>query len=309
MKENKQPILSICIPTYNRCQFLSECLNSIVLQFENIDVKKNIEIIISDNNSTDNTKLVVEKFLDSYKNIKYFKNEKNIWSNKNILKVLWYASWKYTRLLWDDDCLTAFSLSYFLEIIEKEEFDVMFSQSISSENININVKKLRNEYFVGEGIDSFISYIKVRFQRYKDMISFFSFMSILIWKTDYFKDWLENFSEEIDWNDFPQDMLIYHNLKNKKIIVPDNIFVVWRLLNESYVWSTKLIKSFNDCMDFIEERNELKNNSNWQFIKKICVKWRTRNIILWRIIAKLHINYKTNRFLKKIYYFYKRWIQ
>lgn len=308
MEENKKPLLSICIPTYNREKLLLECLTKIISQLEKKCLLNSVEIVISDNNSSDNTENLVKSFWNDC-NIKYFKNNNNIWLNANVIKVTEHANWKYLWLLSDDDCITEFSLEYVLKIIEKESFDVMFCSVLSSENMDVKIEPKENKYEICDWINDFLSYIKDNYKWYKNLISFFSFYSILIVKAEYFRLWVSYLKEQINRNDFPHDMVVYHNLLNKKIIVPKNIFVIWRLLNESYVWSTKLIKSFNDCMNFIEQRNNLQKNSHRKYIKRICKNWRTKNILLWLIIGKLHINYKTNKFLKKIYYFYKKWIQ
>lgn len=63
MKNNL--IFSIIIPTYNQSQFLEKAIKSVLLQ------KKNYEIIIIDNFSTDNTEQVVQKYKN--KNLKYVK--------------------------------------------------------------------------------------------------------------------------------------------------------------------------------------------------------------------------------------------
>ena len=46
-------LVSICIPTYNSEKYIKDCLESVINQSY-----KNIEIIISDNNSTDNTLVI-----------------------------------------------------------------------------------------------------------------------------------------------------------------------------------------------------------------------------------------------------------
>jgi glycosyltransferase involved in cell wall biosynthesis len=76
--ENKTPVLSICIPTYNSSKFLSETLDSIVPQFDNKEFFDKTEIIISDNDSPDNTFDIVKKYQKKYNNIKYFKNHTNL---------------------------------------------------------------------------------------------------------------------------------------------------------------------------------------------------------------------------------------
>lgn len=69
-------ILSICIPTKNRAMYLKETLCSIVSQQPFVDGK--VEVVISDNVSSDSTKIVVKEFIEKYKNIKYFKNEEDV---------------------------------------------------------------------------------------------------------------------------------------------------------------------------------------------------------------------------------------
>jgi glycosyltransferase involved in cell wall biosynthesis len=76
--QNKLPTLSICIPTFNSSKYLSETLDSIVAQFINKDIFNKTEIIISDNDSPDNTFEVVKKYQEKYSNIHYFKNETNL---------------------------------------------------------------------------------------------------------------------------------------------------------------------------------------------------------------------------------------
>lgn len=65
--KNKQPLLSICIPTYNRSTYLEEALCNII---NDTSFSDDIEIIISDNASTDNTQEIVSKYIKHYSNIK-----------------------------------------------------------------------------------------------------------------------------------------------------------------------------------------------------------------------------------------------
>ena len=57
MSENNNIKASILIANYNNEKYLEECLNSILCQ-----THKNIEIIVIDDNSTDNSQQVLEKF-------------------------------------------------------------------------------------------------------------------------------------------------------------------------------------------------------------------------------------------------------
>ena len=93
--DSTQPILSICIPTYNRADVLEKCLDSIV---SNDSFNENIEVVISDNHSDDDTPNIVAKYTKYYSNIKYNRNNENIGGERNFIKVLNLATGKFRKL-------------------------------------------------------------------------------------------------------------------------------------------------------------------------------------------------------------------
>lgn len=99
MISNVHPLVTIAIPTYNRADsYLKQALESAVNQ-----TYQNIEIIVSDNCSTDNTEMVVKGFSDP--RIRYFKQTKNIGANNNFNFCLDQAKGDYFLLLQDDDMI------------------------------------------------------------------------------------------------------------------------------------------------------------------------------------------------------------
>jgi len=119
--EDKRPILSICILTYNRKKYLKENIESIINQewFS----KENVEIIISDNVSTDWTDKLCIEFQKKYKNIKYFKNEKNVWPEKNCILALSRWKWEYLWTFWDDDLFEKWLLLKVFSVIKEKNPD------------------------------------------------------------------------------------------------------------------------------------------------------------------------------------------
>ena len=95
-----QTILSICIPTYNRSAYLKGCLESILRSAAGY--KEKIEIIISDNASTDDTKTKGEELQNKYHFIKYHRNETNV-IDKNFFIAAGLAGGDYVWILGDDD--------------------------------------------------------------------------------------------------------------------------------------------------------------------------------------------------------------
>jgi abequosyltransferase len=105
-------LLSICIPTYNRAEVLEDTLNSL---FSNPEFDENkIEVIVSDNCSTDNTAKVIAK----YPLVCYYRNDENV-RDCNFSIVLGYATGSYIRLLNDTISFKPKVLGNMLREIEK----------------------------------------------------------------------------------------------------------------------------------------------------------------------------------------------
>ena len=81
--KDQNPKVSIGIPTYNRLGSLKRTLNSISNQ-----TYQNLEIIISDNASTDGTQKICQKFCEADKRIKYILQPYNRGANANFMEVL-----------------------------------------------------------------------------------------------------------------------------------------------------------------------------------------------------------------------------
>jgi len=93
------PLVTIGIPTHNRaCGFLPVSLKSALSQ-----TYPEIEIIVSDNCSTDNTRELVREFRDA--RIRYFRHDFNIGANNNFNFCLRQARGRYFLLLQDDDLI------------------------------------------------------------------------------------------------------------------------------------------------------------------------------------------------------------
>ncbi len=71
--EQNHPLVSVNILTWNGEKYIKDCLNSVFNQ-----TYPNLEILITDNNSDDNTVKYINDIKDNYKNLKVFSNPKNI---------------------------------------------------------------------------------------------------------------------------------------------------------------------------------------------------------------------------------------
>ena len=93
--ENKV-LLSICIPTCNR----GSILDTVILNYiTNEEFDDSVELVISNNASTDNTEEIVKEIIKKYpsKKISYYKNDENIGA-KNFFAVISRAKGKYAKI-------------------------------------------------------------------------------------------------------------------------------------------------------------------------------------------------------------------
>lgn len=124
--------LSICIPTFNRGEYLPVMLESIFKQ----GVFDSVEVLISDNNSYDDTARIVQEYKARYKNLVYYKNDINVGFDRNVLNCINKAKGKYCWILGDDDRLLPGSISFVLHNIKS-------GQDIYTCGLNLCDGKLR----------------------------------------------------------------------------------------------------------------------------------------------------------------------
>lgn len=126
----KSPILSICIPTYNRSVFFKQSLDVLCHQINSDDV----ELIISDNDSPDDTKEVVGEFIKQNSRIQYFKQDTNVGASRNFISLMNRAQGKYILLLGDDDILTDNAVSILVDILKGKDYGLLYVETRITEN-------------------------------------------------------------------------------------------------------------------------------------------------------------------------------
>lgn len=231
------PILSICIPTYNRSGYLYYTLKSIVEQeiFQNTN---DVEIIISDNCSSDLTEKISRIFVNQYpEKIIYCKNDQNI-GVQNIEKALSLGNGEVLKLHGDNFVFKENSLSSILQEINKQRDE-------------------RNLIFFANGLSPVQKNKLCKNQR--DFLAAASYLSLWmtafsIWKDDltYFKD----FSKSIPEQFMQANVLFKLNSFGRKISVFNNVlFEEKEVLNETKINVIKLYGK--DYLDFLKQYFEL----------------------------------------------------
>lgn len=125
-------LLSIIIPVYNVDKYIKECLDSILTQNN-----KNIEIILINDGSTDNSPIICQEYSKSYSNVKYIDNENHGVSysrNCGIEK----AEGKYLLFVDADDRLSATGLNDLKKLIKTNQSLYIYSYKKIYKNISEN---------------------------------------------------------------------------------------------------------------------------------------------------------------------------
>lgn len=120
---NDSIVLSICVMSYNRGDMLLDAIQEI-LEYEGDD----IEIVISDNASTDGTWELLNDIHD--KRVRIYRNEKNMGMLYNSMHLFTLAKGKYVMLMTDRDRINMKELFKFIKILEKIDKEVIVANNI-----------------------------------------------------------------------------------------------------------------------------------------------------------------------------------
>lgn len=95
-----QPLVSICVPTYNGAAFIAETLDSALNQ-----TYQNFEIVITDDKSSDSTLDICRSYAEKDSRIKVYENAQNLGLVGNWCECVEKASSKWVKFLFQDDLL------------------------------------------------------------------------------------------------------------------------------------------------------------------------------------------------------------
>lgn len=118
------PLLTIAIPTYNRAGYLAMNLAQLRSQLPAVQ-PGSVEIIVSDNCSTDDTSAVVERAIHDGIDVRYVRNERNLGWALNFAQSFERSSGRYVLLLGDDDLLIDGALRLLMDRLERGDYGVV----------------------------------------------------------------------------------------------------------------------------------------------------------------------------------------
>lgn len=124
LRKPHTPKLSICIPVYNRAAQLRDLLDSIAASARLSERCDWLEIIISDNGSSDNTAEVIDDYRAQFTFFTSNIFSENRGPDANYLKVIEMARAEYVWLMGSDDAIALGSLECVFEAIDSKAADL-----------------------------------------------------------------------------------------------------------------------------------------------------------------------------------------
>ena len=119
------PLVSIALPVYNGEKWLEQAINTLIKQSY-----ENVEIIVADDCSSDNSQEICEQYASKYSQIAFIKNETNLGVQGNFLKILHLCSGKYVTYASQDDYWDENFISYLVEKLESNNGAVLAGSAV-----------------------------------------------------------------------------------------------------------------------------------------------------------------------------------
>ena len=125
-QENSAPKLSVLIPVYNGARYLPECLESILAQSF-----QDMEILVSDDGSTDHSLGIIKEFALRDRRIRWWKNPRNLGLTENANACLREARGELIKYVFQDDVLlSAGAVQAMVEVLETKPSTLLVASAV-----------------------------------------------------------------------------------------------------------------------------------------------------------------------------------
>lgn len=156
-------MISVIVPIYNVEKYLEQFLNSVINQ-----TFKDVEIIIVNDGSTDNSKVIVDKYMKNSNKIKYFEqNNKGVSEARNL--AMTHAKGEYILFLDPDDYLELDMLEKLYKKAIKSNSDVVicgynevYDDKVNGKDCSITYNVDNNKLYSGHEVAQMMLNLEVR---------------------------------------------------------------------------------------------------------------------------------------------------
>jgi abequosyltransferase len=153
--------LSFCIPTFNFGAYIGETLDSIVSQ-----ATDQVQIVIVDGGSTDDTAEIVGRYMRVSENIKFIRRDRRHGIDLDILETVAQADGEYCWLLSSDDVLRPDAVQRVLNILHGADHDLVM---VGFDSCTVDMSRIERH-----PISRFTKPISLNLSKPSDRLNYFS---------------------------------------------------------------------------------------------------------------------------------------
>lgn len=260
----KHPKVSVCMITYNHELYIKDAIEGVLMQKVNFE----IELIIANDHSTDNTHVLISKLIDSHPKghlIRYINHPENLGMMPNFIFALKQCKGNYIALCEGDD--------YWTDPLKLKK-QIVFLENNRDYNICFHNVKLLNQVN-GKLEDDYLTIDSYETTSIKELCqnNYIHTPSVVIRNNFALPNWFTNLSI----GDWPLYMIVVSDKKIKKLL---ETMAVYRIHSDSSWSSTTESVRINKTIETVAE---VKNN----------IKGLDKSI-------KLLLNYRIDIYLKRL---------
>ena len=273
------PKISVIIPIFNVEEYLEDTLNCLLNQ----TIIEDMEILMIDDGSTDNSRYIIEKYALDYDNFHAFHQENQGPSKSRNLGIS-LAKGEYIQFLDSDDYISPDGYESLYELAKRNDSDIASSVMVRLKRYNV-----KDSYFFIEGyknIDKTMD--SVNLNDYPELI-WDTFSTNKLFKKEFILKNNLKFNHTGYYEDVPFGLESL--MLAEKISILKDVFYFWRIRENSNLSITQQysnIDNFKDRIKMIGFCNEIieRENVNEDLKNELYFKW---------------LDYDLNIYLKKIY--------
>lgn len=234
--------ISIVVPVYNVEEFLPRCVESILKQSY-----KNLEILLIDDGSTDNSGTLCDNYAKNNQNIRVYHKKNGGLSdarNYGIEK----ATGNYIAFIDSDDYIAEDYCKILYNNLIKYEADISICAFIKTDGKNDNIEENKEQITTYTGID-----------KQKNILNHMNTITTVAWNKLYRKEMWDNL--RYPKGKINEDEFVVHYLMHKaKKVVYTNIILYYYYQRANSIMKKKFSSERFDVIDAFQER--------WQFYKE-----------------------------------------
>ena len=263
------PKISVIVPVYNVGNYIYECLDSIINQ----TMIDDIEIIIVDDGSTDESKYIVDKYALDYENVSaYHKSNGGLGNARNF--GFKFAKGEYVYFIDSDDYLPSDALEKLYGLAKKYDHDIVTGNFIRYNDDSTWNEEVMDMIF--QDIDHDVE--DTQFKHYPQLV-----WDIGVWNKIFKREFLEQHELHFPDKGLHEDNIFTipaYYLSNSIGIISDYVYF-WRLRQNSLTTqSVQLhhvadrVKMLNDVYNFTQSTIEDENIKKWIYHKILNMDFR-----------------------------------